>query len=124
MTQYFKTILRLSAAAFAVFAMSACHSLNPNTEKQILDALQAKDGEFQACYKSALEKNRETRGTVTLKLKLDEVSGKVTSSSVDQSNIADNSMNECVKNAASDISLPEPPGLPVEGKYDVNFDFE
>ena len=105
-----------------VFA--ACSALNPNTEGQILSALEAKQGEFQACYQSALERNRETRGTVTLKLKFDEVSGDVTSSSVDQSNIGDNSMNTCVANAASGISLPEPPGLPVEGAYDINFDFD
>jgi len=114
--------------AVALFAatglMSACSSLNPNTEGQILSALEAKKGEFKACYESALERNRETRGTVTLALKIDEVSGDVTSSSVDQSNIGDNGMNQCVANAASTISLPEPPGLPVEGNYGVNFDFE
>jgi TonB family protein len=103
---------------------SGCSSLNPNTEGHILSALEARKGEFQSCYQSALERNRETRGTVTLKLKIDEVSGDVTSSSVEQSNIGDNSMNQCVSNAASAISLPEPPGLPVEGNYDINFDFE
>ncbi len=113
------------ALLFAVgFLAAACSALNPNTEGQILSALEAKSGEFQACYQSALERNRETRGTVTLKLKFDEVSGDVTSSSVDQSNVGDNSMNTCVANAASSISLPEPPGLPVEGDYDINFDFE
>lgn len=109
--------------AFSVL-IGACAALNPNTEGQILSALEAKKGEFQACYQSALERNRDTRGTVTLKLKIDEVSGDVTSSSVDQSNIGDNGMNTCVANAASSISLPEPPGLPVEGDYDINFDFE
>jgi hypothetical protein len=101
-----------------------CRSLNPNTEAQILSALQAKKGEFKQCYVSALERNRETRGTITLKLKFDEVSGDNTSSSVDGSNIADNTMNQCVAGAASNIALPEPPGLPVEGNYDINFDFE
>jgi hypothetical protein len=101
-----------------------CRSLNPNTEGQILNALEAKKGEFKACYVSALERNRETRGTVTLTLKFDEVSGDTTSASVDASNIADNAMNICVSTAAQNISLPEPPGLPVEGNYDINFDFE
>jgi hypothetical protein len=114
----------LLAVCITAICVSACSSLNPNTEKQILSALEAKTGEFQSCYQSALERNRETRGTVTLNLKIDEISGKVVSSSVNQSNVADNNMNECVKNAASDISLPEPPGLPVEGYYDINFDFE
>lgn len=105
-------------------ASFGCRSLNPNTESQILSALEAKKGEFQQCYVSALERNRDTRGTVTLKLKFDEVSGDTTSSSVDATNIADNTMNQCVAGAASNIELPEPPGLPVEGNYDINFDFE
>ena len=118
--------IMMTVAFFAVVGAvtSACTALNPNTEGQILSALQAKEGEFKACYQSALERNRETRGTVTLNLKIDEVSGDVTSSAVDQSNIADNGMNQCVANAASSISLPEPPGMPVEGNYDINFDFE
>ena len=101
-----------------------CRSLNPNTEAQILSELEAKKGEFQQCYVSALDRDRETRGTVTLKLKFDEVSGDTTSASVDATNIADSTMNQCVQTSASNISLPEPPGLPVEGNYDINFDFE
>ena len=124
-----KTTIPTIVKVFGLFTalgvtFGGCASLNPNTEGQILSALEAQTGEFQACYKAALERNRETRGTVTLKLKIDEVSGSVTSSSVNQSNISDNSMNQCVANAASSISLPEPPGLPVEGDYDINFDFE
>ena len=120
------TQITMAVALFAVVGalMGGCTALNPNTEGQILSALQAKEGEFKACYQSALDRNRETRGTVTLNLKIDEVSGDVTSSSVGQSNIGDNGMNQCVANAASSISLPEPPGIPVEGNYDINFDFE
>ncbi len=116
--------VKLSLIIISTLMLGACASLNPNTESQILSALEAKKGEFQACYQSALERNRDTRGTVTLKLKIDEVSGDVTSSSVEQSNIGDNPMNVCVSKAASSISLPEPPGLPVEGNYNINFDFE
>ena len=111
---------------FAVlgFMFAACAALNPNTEGQILSELEAKKGEFKVCYETALERNRETKGTVGLALKIHEESGQVTSSSVEDSTIADNEMNQCVANAASDISLPEPPGVPVEGHYDINFDFE
>ena len=103
---------------------AACASLNPNTEGQILAALEAKKSEFKQCYESALEQNRETRGIVGLELKLDGESGSVTSSAVENSTIGDNNMNQCVATSASDISLPEPPGVPVEGHYDINFDFE
>lgn len=105
-------------------AAVGCKSLNPNTERHITEALEAKKGEFKSCYESALKRNRDTRGTVTLNLKFDEVSGDNTSSSVDGTNISDNTMNVCVQTTAQSISLPEPPGLPVEGNYDINFDYE
>ena len=119
-----KTVSIISLFLMVCVGSLGCRSLNPNTEAQILSALEAKKGEFQQCYESALDRNREARGTVTLKLKFDEVSGDTTSSSVDATNLADNTMNQCVAGAASNISLPEPPGLPVEGNYDINFDFE
>jgi hypothetical protein len=119
-----KMIAMVSLFVLMGSAVFGCKSLNPNTERLILEALEAKKGEFKACYESALERNRETRGTVTLKLKFDEVSGDNTSSSVDATNIADNTMNVCVQTSTQSISLPEPPGLPVEGNYDINFDFE
>ena len=122
--KYTKLIAMVGLFALMGTAAVGCKSLNPNTERHIQEALEAKKGEFKSCYVSALERNRETRGTVTLKLKFDEISGDNTSSSVDGTNIADNTMNVCVQTAAQTISLPEPPGLPVEGSYDINFDFE
>jgi hypothetical protein len=106
------------------FSIAACAALNPNTEGQIMAALEAQMGEFKACYETALDRDRNTKGTVGLKLKVHEQSGEVTSSSVENTTILDNDMNQCVANAASDISLPEPPGVPVEGYYDINFSFE
>ena len=106
------------------FAVTSCKALNPNTEGQILSALEAKMSEFKVCYESALDKDRNTKGMIGLKLKIHEVTGEVTSSSVENSTIINNEMQECVRVAASDISLPEPPGIPVEGNYDINFDFE
>ena len=104
---------------------SACAALNPNTEGQILSELEARKGEFQKCYESALDRNRDTKGIVGLDLKIDGEKGAVTSSSVgDSTTIGDNEMNMCVANSTQDITLPEPPGVPVEGHYDINFDFE
>ncbi len=104
---------------------SACAALNPNTEGQILSELEAKKGEFKQCYESALERDRDTKGMVGLDLKIDGEKGAVTSSSIgDSTTVSDNEMNTCVASSAQDITLPEPPGVPVEGHYDINFDFE
>jgi len=43
-----------------------------------------------------------------LLLKVNEESGKVTSSEIEQSTIPDETMKSCVCGAASDIALPEP----------------
>ena len=102
---------------------SACASLNPNTEGQLQAALEAKTDAFRACYVTALEKDRETKGTVGLKLDLGADSGDVQSSSVKETTIQDETMNQCVADSASDISLEEPPGVPVEGYYDIDFSF-
>lgn len=106
------------------FVASACAALNPNTEGQLAAAMDAKMTEFKVCYEGALDRDRDTKGAVQLKLKVDAESGQVTSSSIEDTNIVDNEMNQCVANVASDIALPEPPGVAVEGYYDVNFDFE
>ncbi len=103
---------------------SACAELNPNTEGHIKSALEAKQDAFKACYVSALDRNRETQGTVGLLLDIHEESGAVNSSSVEETNITDEQMPQCVADAASDISLPEPPGVPVEGHYNIEFGFE
>ncbi len=86
--------------------------------------LQARMDAFRGCYVEALERDRETEGRVGLLLEIDEDPGQVSSSTVDETNIRDAQMPQCVADAASDISLPEPPGVPVEGHYDVNFGFE
>jgi hypothetical protein len=108
---------------FGSMAM-ACASLNENTEGHIISALEGKKDAFKACYETALEKNREEQGMVKLKLDINEEPGEVTSSEVEETTIKDADMPQCVADAASDITLPEPPGVPVEGHYDIDFGFE
>lgn len=121
-------IMLLAVFCLALGSLSiACGaSLNPNTEGQLQDALQAKTDAFRACYVTALEKDRETKGVVGLKLDLAAESGDVQSSSVNEekTTIADGDMKQCVADSASDISLEEPPNVPVEGYYDIDFSFE
>ncbi len=86
--------------------------------------LQARMDAFKGCYSDALERDRETEGRVGLLLEINEEPGQVTSSTVEETNIQDAQMPDCVADAAGDISLPEPPGVPVEGHFDINFGFE
>ena len=104
---------------------AACGAeLNPKTEGHIMSALQAKQDAFKACYEEALQKDREYKGEMGLLLDINAQPGKVTNAKVEKSQIDNGKMKKCVAAAASDISLPEPPGVPVEGHYTLDFGFE
>jgi len=98
--------------------------LNENTEGHLNSALEAQRAAFKACYEAALERDRETKGPMNLVLDVDKDSGKVTKSKVAMTTIKDEDMKKCVTGATEKIELPEPPGVPVEGRYNVVFGFE
>ncbi len=112
-------VLSLGASAMACAA-----ELNPNTEGQLLSALDAQRGAFKTCYESALAKDRTVQGNMGLLLAINQESGAVTSSSIEKTEIKDGQMGQCVSNAAMSIKLPEPPNVPVEGHYNIAFGFE
>jgi len=105
-------------------ALACAAELNPNTEKQLVSALNGKHDAFKACYETALTKDREVQGNEGLLLAIDKESGAVTTSSIEKTDIKDADMGKCVANATMDIKLPEPPNVPVEGHYNVAFGFE
>jgi hypothetical protein len=98
--------------------------LNPKTEGQLVSALEAKKDGFKSCYETALQTDRELKGMMGLKLDVHQQSGKVTKATVEQSDIGDPAMKKCVSMVAGTIQLPEPPGVPVEGHYSLDFGFE
>lgn len=124
-------MMRMSKAAISIglclmlgsFAL-ACARLNPNAEGQLASALTAKTDAFKACYEDVLTRDRTAMGKMNLVLEINEDPGKVTSSKVAKSDINDPQMKKCVSEAAQDITLPEPPGVLVEGRYELVFAFE
>jgi len=105
--------------------VAACGAeLNPKTEGHIIAALEAQKGAFKGCYEAALEKDREAKGEMALQLDINKDSGKVTKADVTKSDIENKKMQKCVAGAAGEIKLPEPPGVPVEGHYTLDFGFE
>jgi len=114
----------LSWCIAAGLASVCCATLNPHTDGHIVSALEEKQNDLKTCYVAALERDRETQGTIGLKLYIDRDDGQVTSSEVEDSNIADEAMHHCVATVALDMTLAEPPGVEVEAHYDVEFGFE
>ena len=120
-----KTIMAFCLClALGALAVACGAELNPKTEGHIMSALEAKRDAFKACYEAALEKDREAKGEMGLLLDINAKPGKVTNAKVEKSDIDNGKMKKCVTDAASDISLPEPPGVPVEGHYTLDFAFE
>jgi len=120
-----KQIVLLFALTLALGILaSACAELNPNTEGQLMSALEAKNGEFKACFESALQRNRTTQGDVGIKMDIAAETGDVTAATVENSTTNDQEMDQCVATAADGIVLPEPPTVPVEGHYNIQFKFE
>ena len=63
------TRIMLAIGLFAAMSMlmAACGAeLNPKFESSLNNALDAKNGEFKACYEAALEKDREAKGLMNL----------------------------------------------------------
>jgi hypothetical protein len=110
--------------ALGALAAACGAELNPKTEGHIISALQAKQDMFRGCYEAALAKDREVQGEMGLLLDIHAESGKVTKAQVKESQIEDAAMKTCVAGAAGSIELPEPPGVPVEGHYTLDFGFE
>ncbi len=96
-------------------------SLNPNTEGQIQAALEGKKDAFKGCYEEALTKDRDTKGTIGLNLDIGATNGEVEKATPAGGTIKKPSMRQCVAKATDDIKLPEAPGIPVEGKYVIDF---
>jgi len=103
---------------------SGCGTLNPNTQPQIASAVQAKEKSFRACYASALRRNRNLKGRMTIEFRVDKDSGKVEDAKVVKSAIKDRTMKKCVVKVANGMSVPEAPGKYVDGVYEIDFQFE
>jgi len=117
-------IMILACFSLGLLAAGCAAELNENTSRHIMNALNARKTGFKACYENALERDRTIQGNVSLLLDIHEESGEVTSSTVEDTSITDEQMPQCVAGIAADIVLPEPPNVPVEGHYDVDFSFE
>jgi hypothetical protein len=116
--------MKVIGTILCMVLFSACAELNPRTEGQLQAALESQTEAFKACYESALRRDRNTKGKMGLELRIEKNTGKVSSASIEKSNIGDAKMKQCVAGAAEEMALPEPPGKTVEGHWDVAFEFE
>ena len=100
---------------------AACAKLNPKFEGSLNNALDAHKAEFQSCYEKALDRNRNAKGEMDLKLEFTPNSKQVDKAQVTRSQIKDNGMKQCVSQAAKRIQTTELPGTWVDGKYTIDF---
>ena len=117
-------VMMVALCAGLMLVASGCGTLNPNTQGQIASGLEGQSNQLEKCYKSALKRNRNTKGKMTVQLEIHKETGKVTKAKVVKSNIKDKTMKKCVAKVARKIKLPESPGKFVKGVYHIEFAFE
>jgi hypothetical protein len=104
---------------------TACGSkLNPKFDKAVSSALDATKGEFKTCYEDALTRDREAQGDMDLAISFKADATKPEDVDIRKSDIRDDDMKKCVKQAAKGISVSEKPGTPVEKRQQLLFKFE
>lgn len=122
MTKLYKTLALGICLALGASTLG-CAQLNPKTERQIFSALEAQEEAFQKCYKTALKKDRDVKGTMELKLHFKPDANKPDTTKVEKTKIKDGKMKKCVEKAARKIKVADKPGASVEGHYVVDFKF-
>ena len=100
---------------------AACAKLNPKFEDSLNNALDARKTEFKSCYEKALDRDRNAKGEMDLKLEFTPNSKQVDKAQVTRSQIKDNGMKQCVSQAAKRIQTTELPGTWVDGQYTIDF---
>lgn len=104
--------------------VSACLvKLNPEFRGSLTTALNERKADFKGCYERALARSREVRGDMKLILLFAPDSRHARDVQVVQTNIVDEQMKQCVRQAAMALTTPEPPGVPVDAQYTFNFNF-
>lgn len=120
-----KIILAIGLFTAMGTLMAACGAeLNPKFEGSLNNALNAKNGEFKACYEEALTKDREAKGVMNLDIQFKADSKKAQDASVKKTEISGGGIKKCVAGAAKGVETTELPGVPVTGKYKIDFNFE
>lgn len=118
------TLLKSLLGLFVLsMATGGCASLNPNTEAQLREGLEAHREAYQACYAAALERDRNVKGDVDLVVELEAEATELSAVAVEETDIEDEDLGQCIADAAEGTILPEPPGVPVEGHYRVNLQY-
>lgn len=105
--------------------MAACAAkLNPRFQSNLHSALEAKKSEFKQCYETALQGDRDVKGSLKLHLAFQPKATQPHNASVVESDINDPQMKQCVCKVVRGTTTPAAPGKYVEAKYTVDFDFE
>jgi Zn-dependent protease with chaperone function len=110
-----------SAAAKSPAPEGTTNSAGRLAPEVIQTVVRAGFGSFRTCYESALQKNAQLRGTVTVSFAI-EPSGAVENASDHGSDVPDPAFVACVVDGFSRLSFPAPQGGYVTVIYPVVFD--
>ncbi len=73
------------------------------------------------CYKGALERDRKLQGEMMVAIRTEAGTGKFSDVSVQESELNDEQLQQCVVEQVSSLSLEKPTKSPVSTEYPLNF---
>ncbi|HUH01783.1 MAG TPA: AgmX/PglI C-terminal domain-containing protein [Kofleriaceae bacterium] len=91
--------------------------VRPDIEKQMASA----EPMIEACYASALQRDRKLRGRMMIRIKTDPKTGRFHRASVASTELADQGLQQCVIETIAALSLDKPTKTSVEADYPIDF---
>lgn len=112
----------LTLLVLLTLAATGCSRGNKTAlQADINKQLYARQPALSTCYKAALQRDKATRGTMTLGFNIPAESVQVGVVRVVNSEISDQQMQQCVLSKAQELKLSQPFFRPVEVTYPVSF---
>ena len=115
-----RSILWCVGVAAVLVTSVGCGRVNP-ARRGLWSAVEAKRAELNQCYEQAVTRDASTAGSMVLWLEVDDESGSVNNVEVENSDVADPSLEPCVTGALRSIRLSEAPPITMRVQYTFLF---
>lgn len=115
-------MVRLIAVAALSCALGcASTGLGGNVRSDIEKQMGTAEPMIQACYASALQRDRKLAGRMMIRIKTDPETGRFHRASVARSELDDQGLQQCVIETIAGLSLEKPTKTSVEADYPIDF---
>jgi hypothetical protein len=111
----------VTAAALVLASACAGAGFGTAVRQDVATQMDSAKPMIEACYASALQRDRKLRGRMVIRIKTDPETGRFHRARVASSEIADQALQQCVIETVAGLSLKEPTKTSVEADYPIDF---